>query len=1678
MQNLKKKIIIYKLIVFFTFLFFCSFNISELKAANYYWRATAVNNLYTNVGNWETSPGSTISPAVAPSANDDVYFPITSNFVNINFNGGFCFNFNLTAASVFTFSGTGNISGDLNANGNVRFTGILNLVGSSIKNINLDPNPLTSTQFFGSVNCNQGSIILKHNFIASGSLAINHSPTTTAFISNGYDIRCRALNIGTTFPIASTFIDINLANSYVECSGNLSFANYFVTKNYTATRFVIMGSQLYIIGNASSTPISCQSIKYEGNKNNFYHVGTHVFNVDSLIINAINVIEGDQNANCTWNVNHLVFEKPTTINYINANLLYNLNQIIAPPICDGQVTFFGPCRINTLSPITENKIAFNGVIFSGIGYSSSISNNLGNNSGTGISWAAAIAGQTFHWVGGGGNWNDPTKWTLLGSGAAAQSALGCLPTARDSVVFDANSFTAVGQTVNTTLATALCKSISVTDPNLEGRFNGTVNIYGNADFSGANAVNSIILLGAGNHTLNSGNSLVYSANIIFRGEGTYTLSSRMFTAGVWEHYSGRFISDGQLINALSWVSTRLHVSYIARNINIENSTIDLNDSGGSITGWRVLNFSNTQLTALLTNNSTIRINANVNDALFSSNGAPVLANPSFNDLRFTANAGTAVLSTPSNYIFNNVYFNSNASNSGSTYTVDTLHLTAGKIYSFTSNVTYNINHINTISNICDELAVVSSSAAIQARFFKAALPFSANNLMISNVNANGVQLSVSEGVDAGNLTNVTITVASVRELYWVGNSGNWSDGGHWSIGLSGGNPALTNPGGCIPRPIDNVYFDANSFTVNGRTVTLNIDGNCKNMTWDLNATGFAPTFTGLNSINLNIYGSLELNNGMIHSHKGTTFFRGTDTLALTQTIKTDNVLFQSLLNFIGGGRYDFISQHLQSGGTNEAGLIRTSGYIVTNGHTLRLSIMNLGTPVIDMSNSYISIYGAFGGGACYYARNHSPKFNAQGSTIHTVGPGFVALRYDGMYDTVKYHNVILNNNGYIQGTFSPTVPVQFNKIEFRTATSNMDGLITIISDTLIYRQSSVNVIGSGKKVIVNETLIANGTPCIPIQINSSTSGSPATLGSNACNFDIQFGSLRDLNANISTGCTAADYRVVGSNAGGSSNWTFTNIADLTQLGPDTTIYCTNSPLEIKTTGFGIASSYVWSNGATTASLNVSTSGTHVVTVTYAAGCIAKDTLSVTYIDSSTAPSIALVPGVICPNSNVTLNASGGTIGSGSQIKWYSGPNGSGSLLGIGNSIVIAPNSNMTVYTRREGTCNLTVDDSTTVNTKYYVYAADGATSNTYCTDNSGWHHFYIGDEIIYSVLGDLSAVPAGFPIATIYDNGAYYQSNSGPNNSGFCVNGLFPGEERFEMERSWDLNLGAGTPIGSYQVRFYYEPAERTAIENAAIAWMSSYPACGYTYKYATPLGFYWFKNSGAPYSAPQWDNTHYSANIGTTFNSVNYAQWAAVPGFSGGSGAVILVPTALLSVDWQHFTGFTFGKINKLEWATGSEENTAKFEVQRSKDGANFETIGIVTAAGNSQETNTYHFDDNNPIVGQNYYRLRLINSDQSSELSDLVVLNIEADGKGYNFYPNPAKDELFYQFSTERAEDIQIELLNVLGAVISTKVITSNTGLNAISTDMSNLEPGNYLIRVKHVETGVSHSSKIVKD
>jgi hypothetical protein len=115
------------------------------------------------------------------------------------------------------------------------------------------------------------------------------------------------------------------------------------------------------------------------------------------------------------------------------------------------------------------------------------------------------------------------------------------------------------------------------------------------------------------------------------------------------------------------------------------------------------------------------------------------------------------------------------------------------------------------------------------------------------------------------------------------------------------------------------------------------------------------------------------------------------------------------------------------------------------------------------------------------------------------------------------------------------------------------------------------------------------------------------------------------------------------------------------------------------------------------------------------------------------------------------------------------------------------------------------------------------------------------------------------------------------------------------------------------------------------------------------------------------------------------------------------------LPVELTFFTAENNGNRVDLKWQTASEKNNDFFEIQRSFDGTEFEVLGIVEGAGDSNETIDYDFKDYAPLAGDSYYRLRQVDYDGAFEYSEVIRIN-RVEAADLVAIPNPTQAQNIY--------------------------------------------------------------------
>ncbi|MEM6725643.1 MAG: T9SS type A sorting domain-containing protein [Bacteroidota bacterium] len=158
------------------------------------------------------------------------------------------------------------------------------------------------------------------------------------------------------------------------------------------------------------------------------------------------------------------------------------------------------------------------------------------------------------------------------------------------------------------------------------------------------------------------------------------------------------------------------------------------------------------------------------------------------------------------------------------------------------------------------------------------------------------------------------------------------------------------------------------------------------------------------------------------------------------------------------------------------------------------------------------------------------------------------------------------------------------------------------------------------------------------------------------------------------------------------------------------------------------------------------------------------------------------------------------------------------------------------------------------------------------------------------------------------------------------------------------------------------------------------------------------------------------------------------------------------------------------LSWETASESNSAYFEVQRSADGLDFEAIGQVTAAGNSESILNYEFIDREVNI-HNYYRLVQVDLDGATEIYGPLFLKSDCfeserpDGLA-ELFPNPATVgqmvQLTFYHSRESAT-ANIVITDVAGRLIKTLPVDVRTGANQLQFSLKSMAEGTYFVQLQ---------------
>lgn len=131
--------------------------------------------------------------------------------------------------------------------------------------------------------------------------------------------------------------------------------------------------------------------------------------------------------------------------------------------------------------------------------------------------------------------------------------------------------------------------------------------------------------------------------------------------------------------------------------------------------------------------------------------------------------------------------------------------------------------------------------------------------------------------------------------------------------------------------------------------------------------------------------------------------------------------------------------------------------------------------------------------------------------------------------------------------------------------------------------------------------------------------------------------------------------------------------------------------------------------------------------------------------------------------------------------------------------------------------------------------------------------------------------------------------------------------------------------------------------------------------------------------------------------------------------------------------------------------------------EGAEFEGIGTVRAAGNANSATEYGLVDRTPPAGLVHYRLRMVDLDGSTDFSAVQTVDFRQALSLVKVYPQPALagEVLNVELRLLEAGQVSLQLLDLRGRVIKTQTVETAAGtqVHALTADVP---AGSYLLSV----------------
>lgn len=223
-------------------------------------------------------------------------------------------------------------------------------------------------------------------------------------------------------------------------------------------------------------------------------------------------------------------------------------------------------------------------------------------------------------------------------------------------------------------------------------------------------------------------------------------------------------------------------------------------------------------------------------------------------------------------------------------------------------------------------------------------------------------------------------------------------------------------------------------------------------------------------------------------------------------------------------------------------------------------------------------------------------------------------------------------------------------------------------------------------------------------------------------------------------------------------------------------------------------------------------------------------------------------------------------------------------------------------------------------------------------------------------------------------------------------------------------------------------------------------------------------------------DKLNWIAQSFSTRNTAgNFVEKTGVADFSRWTLSTTnnALPITLISFNVQCDNGNAI-----LFWKTEQEQNSNRFEVQKSIDGIQWQTAAVLPAAGNSTTEKSYTYTDDSLTSEKIFYRIKEVDFDGKYLYTTIKQLDCGNSSKDITLWPNPVQQTLNISIISNEKNKASIKVFDSKGANVHVKSAELQKGNNMLQMNLEKLPAGVYTIKIYFGTRAESMSRLLIKN